>query len=113
VGEVRLPESALRKRALKVVMPAFPKDVEIRGVTGVVVAQLEIDTSGEVSQVRVLQAPAPAVQQAVEEALKRWRFKPCSVGGSEVKVRGKLTFYYVIERGQAMVRNPDQMPRTN
>jgi len=110
-NEIRLSEGPLRKRAVKVISPRFPEDPEKRGVAGVAVAEIQIDRAGKVSAVRVLQAPDPAIEKAVAEAVKEWRFEPAMVGGAAVRVRGKLTFYYVVDRGRGVVRSPDEMPR--
>jgi TonB family protein len=88
-------------------MPEYPQGAQARGVTGVVVAEVEVGVSGAVSQVTVLQAPSDDIKDAVGEALKKWRFKPLTFGGGPARARGKLTFYYVIDHGKAIVRNAE------
>jgi TonB family protein len=99
--------------ALKVVMPPYPRDAEAGGTTGVVVAQIVVSEEGAVAEASVLQAPADSIKKAVPEAIRQWRFKPQTVGGAPVRVHSKLTFYYLIDHGKGVVRNPDQMPQKN
>lgn len=105
---VTVHETYLRKRATKTILPGFPEQAKKRGAKGVVVAQVNVNEQGEVAQVTVLEAPDPLIKEAVVKALERWRFDPPTIGGKPVRIRGKLTFYYVIERGKGRVDNPRQ-----
>lgn len=105
---VTVHETYLRKRATKTVTPGFPERAKKRGAQGVVVAQIDVNEQGEVAQVMVLEAPDPLIKEAVIKAIGQWRFNPPTIGGKPVRVRGKLTFYYVIERGKGRVDNPRQ-----
>lgn len=110
-SEIRLSEAVIRKRAVKVVMPVFPEASKNRGTTGVAVAEIEIDRTGTVSRVEVLEAPDSDIKSAVAGAVKQWRFKPATLSGTAVKVLGKLTFYYTADHGKSVVRNPEDVPR--
>lgn len=105
---VTVHETYLRKRATKTVPPGFPEQAKKRGAKGVVVAQINVDEQGEVARVEVLEAPDPLIKEAVIKAIEQWRFDPPTIGGKPVRIRGKLTFYYVIERGKGRVDNPRQ-----
>jgi TonB family protein len=111
--EISLPEASLRKLALKVVMPPYPRDAEAGRITGVVVAQVVVSEEGTVAEASVLQAPADSIKKVVPEAVRQWRFKAQTVGGAPVRVHSKLTFYYLIDSGKGVVRNPEQMPQKN
>lgn len=103
---IRLEEQALRKRARKILMPRFPEDAKKRGVTGTSVAEVEIDETGKVASVRVVQAPDELIKVALTDAINQWRFRPLTIEGAPVRIIGKLTFHYVIDRGKASVENP-------
>jgi protein TonB len=105
---VTVHETYLRKRATKTVTPGFPEQAKKRGAKGVVVAQLNVNERGEVARVEVLEAPDPLIKEAVIKAIEQWRFNPPTISGKPVRIRGKLTFYYVIERGKGRVDNPRQ-----
>lgn len=111
--EISLPEVSLRKLAFKVVMPPYPRDAEAGRITGAVVAQIVVSEEGTVAEASVLQAPADSIKKVVPGAIRQWRFKPQTVGGAPVRVHSKLTFYYLIDHGKGVVRNPDQMPQKN
>jgi len=105
---VKLSERSLRSRAVNIVMPGYPEESKKRGAKGVAVAQLEVDERGDVTQVDILEAPDGQIKGAITEAVNQWKFKPTTVGGQPVRVQGKLTFYYVIEGGDARVENPKE-----
>lgn len=103
---VRIHETALRKRAIRVVMPDYPKESQKRGAKGIAVVQLEINEEGSVTESEVLEAPDTAIKEAVISAVKQWQFKPATANGVATRIRSKLTFYYVIDGRNARVENP-------
>jgi hypothetical protein len=41
--------------------------------------------------------------------MKQWKFKPSKLEQKPVSIRGKITFYFVIdEKGKGAVQNPKQ-----
>jgi TonB family protein len=106
---IRVGEDGMRKSALKTVMPAYPEDALKRAQQGVAVAETQYDGRGVVTDASVLEAPSPGIGQAVVEAIRQWKFKPSTLDGKPISVRGKLTFYFVIgEDGRGRVENPKQ-----
>ena len=106
---VRLPEQALRRKATKTVIPQVPSGLTRELRTGVVVSEIEVSETGDVTRVKVLESPGPLTERAVAEALVQWKFRPLRVGGFEgepSKVVGKLTFYYTYVRGNVVVQAP-------
>lgn len=103
---IRITEVSLRRLATRTVMPGFPPEARRRGVRGVSVAQLDVDEQGSVAAVQVLEAPDDSIKSAVADAIKQWKFKPSTINGEPVMIRGKLTFYYVNKNGKARVENP-------
>jgi TonB family protein len=103
-----VPEAVLRNLAQTSVMPAYPESSRKRGSQGRVVAQVDLDKGGHITEVLVLESPDEDIKGAVIEAIKQWRFGPAYVGEEKrpVRIRGKLTFYFVLEGGDARVRNP-------
>lgn len=96
----------LRKNASNTVAPDYPAESKRRGAKGVAVTQLEIDEKGDVAKIEVLEAPDPHIEEAVIKAVRQWKFPSVTVKGKPRRVIGKLTFYFVIERGKATVRSP-------
>ncbi len=106
---ITVSEKSLRKMATKTVMPIFPAEAKQHGAKGVTVVELEFDDKGAVAQIEVLEAPDPLIKQSVIDAVKQWKLSPTTANEDPVDVRGKLTFYYVIdERGEGRVENPQQ-----
>jgi hypothetical protein len=41
--------------------------------------------------------------------MKQWKFKPAKLNEKPVSIRGKITFYFVIDaKGKGEVKNPKQ-----
>src|SRR5687768_2306359 len=57
-----------------------------------------------------LEAPSKSIGDAVVTAVKQWKFVPSKKeDGTPVSVRGKLTFYFEIDKdGNGRVQNPKQ-----
>jgi TonB family protein len=103
-----VPEAVLRNLAKTSVMPGYPEGSKKRGSQGRVVAQVDLDKGGHITEVLVLESPDEEIKGAVIEAIKQWQFSSAYVGEEKrpARIRGKLTFYFVIEGGDARVRNP-------
>ena len=107
VQSIKVSEVSLRKAASRKVMPDFSQEAVKQNAQGIAVAELVVDESGNVVTVDVVEAPHPLIAEAVAAAVNQWKFKTTTLKGKPVSVRGKLTFYYVIdERGIGRVDNP-------
>jgi TonB family protein len=70
---------------------------------------LQYDGDGNVTEAKILESPDAAAGQAVLEAVKQWKFAGSKLQDKPINVRGKLTFYFVIDRnGKGEVKNPKQ-----
>jgi TonB family protein len=103
---VRVTEGVLRRSATNVVMPIYPLEAAKSRKEGVAVARVEVNEEGFVSRVEILEAPHPAISTEVSKAVKRWTFKQNYVDGEAVRTLGKLTFYFVLNKGGPRVENP-------
>jgi TonB family protein len=103
-------EDGMRKSAAKTVMPAYPAEALKKHQQGVAVVELQFDGKGEITRVAVLEAPAASINEAVAAAVKQWKFTPSKrADGRPVNIRGKLTFYFEIDKdGKGRVQNPKQ-----
>ena len=100
----------MRKSASKTVMPAYPEDALKKREQGVAVVEVEYDAKGDVVDTAVLEAPSKGIGDAVLVAIKQWKFVPSKKqDGTHVSIRGKLTFYFEIDKqGKGLVQNPKQ-----
>ncbi len=106
---VNVDEAGIRRSAAKKTLPAFPEDSRKRRSQGVAVVRLEYDGNGTVVSVEVLEAPDSELGRAIADAVRQWTFKPSSIRGEPINIRGKLTFYCLIDRkGIGRVQNPKQ-----
>lgn len=103
-----VPEGVLRRLAKKVVLPVYPEASKKRGTAGRAVAQLDVDKEGNITGAHVLEAPDEEIKQETLDAVRRWEFNPAFTGDERkpVRIRGKLTFYFVIDGQDARVQNP-------
>jgi periplasmic protein TonB len=86
ITEVTTPPIAKAKA-----MPAFPDDARKQGVDMVVVVKFVVTEDGDVEDVKILDGH-PALDAAVIEALKRWKFTPGTLDGKNVRVVRKMKF---------------------
>lgn len=106
---VDVDEAGVRKSASKKPLPVFPESSRKRRSQGVAVVRLVYDGAGVVVNVELLEAPDSAIGEAIVDAVRQWKFKPSSIRGRPVNIRGKLTFYCVIDqKGIGRVQNPKQ-----
>ncbi len=103
-AQSRRGEGAFRQGATERVMPVFPAAALERRSAGVVVLQVTAEPNGHVGDVVVLETPDSDIGTAARAAALEWRFPMAAR-----TVQGKLTFYFVIENGRGVVRNPEQM----
>ena len=106
---IRVGEDGIRKSAIKVVMPAYPSASLRSKAKGVAVAELQFNSEGIVSAVKILESPDSYCSQSVANALQQWRLKPSQLEGEPISVRGKVTFYFSLNsKGRGEVKNPKQ-----
>lgn len=91
----RLPLShrVLKGTLVKQVPPEYPGIASMNHIEGDVAMRIVIDTSGQVSEVKVLSGPPPLVPAATS-AIKQWRYRPFVIKGKpfEVETRVVMTF---------------------
>jgi len=64
-------------RLVSQVPPIYPYSARRRGIDGEVVVRFLVDASGRVNKLSIVRAvPKGVFEQAVEQSVNRWRFKP-------------------------------------
>jgi len=71
-------------RLMRAVQPVYPPDAMLNYITGDVKAELVIEASGRVGEVRVISGPK-ALRDAAVEALKQYQYAPATKGGKAVE----------------------------
>jgi TonB family protein len=107
---IRVGEDGMRKSASKTVMPSYPEEALKKREQGVAIVELKYDAKGDVVDAAVIEAPSKSIGDAVVRATKQWKFVPSKrQDGTPVSIRGKLTFYFEIDKGgKGLVQNPKQ-----
>lgn len=106
---VKVGEDGIRKSAAQTVMPIYPKESLKKRVKGVAVAEVQYNGNGDVTEVKILESPDAATGEAVVKAMWQWKFKPSRLDEKPISIRGKITFYFVIDaKGKGGVENPKQ-----
>jgi TonB family protein len=67
-------------------VPHFPPEALAAGIKGVVVAEVVIDTSGNVTDAKVVQS-IPMLDEEALRTVRNWHFAPTMVNGQPVPVR--------------------------
>jgi len=73
------------------IRPTYPSREKRMGVEGYVKARLEVDATGRVISVQIVESkPKGAFDKSVKKALKKWKFRPKTVDGKAVPQTGEL-----------------------
>jgi protein TonB len=75
--------------------PVYPPEALAARVQGVVIIEATIDTSGLVSDARVLRS-IPLLDQPAIDAVKQWEFTPTLLDGRPVPVIMTVTVNFVV-----------------
>jgi TonB family protein len=73
-------------KRLKFIPPQYPADAQARGLRGIVILELVIDTGGKVASATVTRS-VPPFDDAALVAVRQWEYEVTRVGGKPVPVR--------------------------
>jgi TonB family protein len=76
-------------------VPQYPSEAAAAGIKGVVVAEVVIDTSGNVTDAKVAQS-IPLLDEATLQAVRNWHFAPTLVNGQPVPVRMNVNVNFTL-----------------
>jgi len=75
----------MESKLVNKVDPVYPPQAEAEGITGTVVLDVLIASDGSVAAIRASHGP-PLLVPAAMEAVKKWTYKPTTIGGNPVEV---------------------------
>ncbi len=79
-------------RILEKVFAAYPKQAKEEKIQGVVIVEGLVQTSGQITDLEVLQDPDPILSRTALDAVRQWMFQPVVDGeGNAVPVRFTVT----------------------
>ena len=86
------PPSAIEK-----VKPVYPEEARVAGIEGVVVLKVVILFDGTVGDIEVLESSGrDDFDQAAEECVKQWKFKPAMQSGIRVTMAARISITFEI-----------------
>ncbi|MFY9821507.1 MAG: energy transducer TonB, partial [Thermoanaerobaculia bacterium] len=94
---LRVGGAVTRPEIINQVRPVYTELARRARVTGTVIVEAIIDTSGNVTNVRVLKGLPMGLDKAAVEAVQKWKFKPATLEGRPVKVYYVLTVNFQVQ----------------
>lgn len=77
--------------------PQYPTQLRREGVTGLVAIRVVIDESGNVTECTVTKSSHPEFEQPALAAIRNWKFRPASKGGTPVKSHFIVPIKFAVE----------------
>jgi TonB family protein len=75
--------------------PVYPVEAKAKGIRGNVVLKATIDTTGKMSELKLIEGD-PVLAKAAIEAVKKWRYRPYLLDGKPVTVETTITVRFVL-----------------
>ena len=82
---------------IKRVNPEYPKKARKQHITGVVIMQAEITTSGDIADLTVVSGD-PLLAESAVKAVKQWKYKPYLLEGKRVQVETTVQVNFTLSR---------------
>ncbi|HET7695764.1 MAG TPA: energy transducer TonB [Vicinamibacterales bacterium] len=95
-GPVRVADLPVPPRKTVDVRPIYPEIARQAKKEGTVVIEAVLDTTGRVTQARVIQS-VPLLDQAALDAVRQWRYTPTTLGGHPVSVLMTITIRFTLQ----------------
>lgn len=96
VAPVRVANLPVSPRKTVDVRPVYPEIARIARVEGTIIMEAVLDTSGRITQLRVLKS-VPMLDQAALDAVRQWRYSPSLYGGHPVSVLMTITVRFTLQ----------------
>lgn len=96
-GPVRMADLPVPPRKTVDVRPVYPEIARQAKKEGTVVMEAVLDTTGRVTQLRVIQS-VPLLDHAAVDAVRQWRYTPTTLGGHPVAVLMTITIRFTLQQ---------------
>jgi len=93
-GVVRIGGDIRTPLKLRDIPPIYPSAALAARVQGVVILEIDVDTTGKVVQANLLRS-IPLLNQAAIDAVLQWRYEPTIVNGVAVPIRMTVTVNFL------------------
>jgi TonB family protein len=91
------PGDTVPPKKIRNVQPKYPADMQVRGISGVVVMEAIISTTGCIRSARIVQSVHPRMDWAAISAVIGWRFTPSRQNGEPVDTRVMVTVQFLLQ----------------
>jgi protein TonB len=99
LGPVKMAKMDSELTPMLQIRPIYPSRARMMGTEGHVTVRLEVNESGEVTKVTIVNSiPKGVFDSAVRRAVKRWKFRPKTVDGKAVEQSGVLTINFSLDQ---------------
>jgi protein TonB len=95
-GPIRAAELPVALVKIADAQPVYPEIARAARVDGSVILECVIDTTGRVTNIRVLTS-VPLLDQAAIDAVRRWRYTPSVYHGRPVSVLMTVTMRFTLQ----------------
>lgn len=95
-GPVRVADLPVTPRKIGDVRPVYPEFARAARLEGTVIMEAVLDTTGRVTQLRVIKS-APMFDQAALDAVRQWQYTPSLYGGRAVSVLMTITVRFTLQ----------------
>jgi protein TonB len=95
-GPVRVAQLPIAPKKIADARPLYPEIARAARREGTVVLEAVLDTTGRVTQLRVIQS-VPLLDQAALDAVRQWRYTPSVYGGQPVSVLMTITIRFTLQ----------------
>jgi protein TonB len=95
-GPIRAAQLPEPPRKIVDVRPLYPEIARAARVQGTVMLEAVLDTTGRVTQLRIVKS-VPLLDQAASDAVSRWRYTPSVYGGHPVSVLMTITIRFTLQ----------------
>ena len=92
---IRVGGNVMAPRKVRDVKPVYPADAQADRVQGIVILETTIDTSGKVTNAKVLRSIA-RLDDAAVDAVKQWEYEPTRLNGVPVPIIMSVTVNFTL-----------------
>ncbi len=90
-----LSMGALNRFATRLAIPVYPTLERQRSTEGLVTVEITLDEEGKVTSAKAISGPK-SLRQAAEDAIRKSKFKPVSIGDKMVKATGFINYNFKV-----------------
>lgn len=94
------PLSKTYKRPILVekINPAYPEEAKKQGIQGLEIIQAQIDSSGNIINLKPLSSTHPVLTQSAMGAIKQWKYTPGTVSGLPTTVPLTVVVNFILDK---------------